>query len=218
MFWPSEERIYEGTVTVLNGPNGKRRFEVMYVDGDCQAYDEGDPELNPRNWAVVDPAEELHEASETLLSVMRAADVGTNYMLLLSMEQLVQKELKEFLAPKPVNVVDQYYRVSVEWSTTQHKYYFGTDADISVETDEQLAAVLFPISKHLSFKLIGHVRPETQRMQVCGPGLVRRSPKSTSLYITFSQFNLVDGEWERDSPVPDGAPGKRTKKAKKDNQ
>ena len=79
------------------------------------------------------------------------------------------------------------------WTDSDHLFFFGTLSDIQLETDDQMASVLFPVTKELPRKRIGHHKTD-DCLQICAKGLVRRTKAgNTRIVFAYSRFDLVDG-------------------------
>ena len=144
-------------------------------------------------------------------------DAAQQWMLR-HLEHSIERELHRIITYRPVVRQGSYSSAVIHgWTAADHVAFFGTTKDVTWDNDDEMAAKLFPLSRELPWKRIGH-RLGDQYMQVCGKGVARRTEKSTIIYFTYSRFDFDanSNTYEnRYAPIEDTVvPGKRRKRVK----
>jgi hypothetical protein len=122
------------------------------------------------------------------------------------MELFIYDKMKRYIAFKST-WLGRYTSIRMEWTEHDHRFFFGQVEPILIESDQEMIDLLFPFAEKLPFKAVGRrssKRAPLTKIQVCAKALVKRTPKCTTIFFDYSQFNCSaeDGQWTRAWPRP----------------
>ena len=140
--------------------------------------------------------------------------LGARWWLLRHMEAEVKGHLHRFITLKSIQRCGSFCSIILHWTAQDHQFFFATLDPLLLDDDSAMVAWLCPVSKELPWKRIGRQRSSTQRLQVCGPGLVRRTVGGrTKIFFAYNRFDLDGDQWVEQYARVEGVPG--AKKARR---
>ena len=192
-YWRGEGRAFEGRVVEVVKQDTSLAYRIQYADGDEELHDEEDDSFELEDFHILEKEEPESGAFKPAWNYSDAP-FGMQIALKRHMEGLIRKRLIHFITPKKPRRPGAYMSIIIKsWTEFDHLFFFGTLSDIQLQTDDQMASVLFLVTKKLPRKRIGH-RKTDDCLQICAKGLVRRTQAgNTRLVFAYSRFDLVDG-------------------------
>ena len=192
-YWRGEGKAFEGRVVEVVKQGTSLAYRIHYADGDEELHDEDDDSFELEDFHILEKEEPEAGAFKTAWS-HSDAPLGMQIAMKRHMEGLIRERLIHFITLKKPRRPGAYMSIIIKsWTDSDHLFFFGTLSDIQLDTDDQMASVLFPVTKELPRKRIGH-RKTDDCLQICAKGLVRRTKAgNTRIVFAYSRFDLVEG-------------------------
>lgn len=162
-----------------------KTVSVVYDDQTKEEHCEDDSSWDENDFMVLPDAPSPPKQRRIDQGIFSPSPAQLRSMLKRHMEaRIIDKLYYLILLKRPVRT-NSFHSVLVDFSAADHLFFFGTMDPIHLNNDDEMRAILTPVSSELPSKRIGRARGN-QRIFVCAKGLVARTAKNTKTRIVFA--------------------------------